>query len=198
MFVEYVFVPDRISNARFSVSALATANFAYYLLEGIETAPFYKEGREIPVLVKLAKNDITSVEDLENSFIQLENSVVPLRSFGEISLKQNEKVLYRYNRKDAKILQELNKPLEQTDSILSLKEQDIKEMLGDGLVLIIIVILLLYLVMGAQFESFVIPLFLMIALPPAFAGAFSFLYIFKTLNVFDFLLSAGLADKFFK
>ena len=181
---EYVFVPDRISNARFSVSALATANFAYYLLEGIETAPFYKEGREIPVLVKLAKNDITSVEDLENSFIQLENSVVPLRSFGEISLKQNEKVLYRYNRKDAKILQELNKPLEQTDSILSLKEQDIKEMLGDGLVLLIIVILLLYLVMGAQFESFVIPLFLMIALPPAFAGAFSFLYIFnQSLNI---------------
>ena len=181
---EYNFVPDRISNARFSVSALSTANFAYSILEGINAAPFYKEGREIPIHVKVKKDSIKSIEDLENSYIQIENNILPLRSFGKFELKQNEKILYRYNRKDAKILQNIKTEIEESETLISLKELDMKEMIGDGTLLVLIVILLLYLIMGAQFESFLIPIFLMIALPPAFAGAFFSLAIFnQSLNI---------------
>lgn len=182
---EYTFIPDRVANARFSVSALSTANVAYYLLEGIQSAPFYKDGRQIPILVKINKGDIKNIEDLEYSYIQMENSVLPLKNFGKIEIRQNEKILYRYNRKDAKILHNAVFEKEpESENIISLKANDINEMIGDGSVLIIIVVLLLYLILGAQFESFSIPLILMIALPPAFSGAFLFLFIFnKTLNI---------------
>lgn len=182
---EYTFIPDRVANARFSVSALSTANLAYSLLEGIQSAPFYKDGRQIPILVKINKDDIKTVDDLENSYVQLENSILPLKNFGRVEIKQNEKILYRYNRKDAKILHDAKFESEPADeNIISLKKNDITEMIGDGSILIIIVILLLYLVMGAQFESFSIPFILMIALPPAFSGAFLFLFLFnQTLNI---------------
>lgn len=182
---EYTFIPDRVANARFAVSALSTANIAYYLLEGIQTAPFYKDGRQIPILVKINKDDIKNIEDLEYSYIQMENSVLPLKNFGKIEIRQNEKILYRYNRKDAKILHNaiFQKELE-NENLISLKANDINEMIGDGSILIIVVVILLYLILGAQFESFSIPIILMIALPPAFSGAFLFLFIFnQTLNI---------------
>lgn len=182
---EYTFIPDRVANARFAVSALSTANIAYYLLEGIQTAPFYKDGRQIPILVKINKDDIKNIEALEYSYIQMENSVLPLKSFGKIEIRQNEKILYRYNRKDAKILHNaiFQKELE-NENLISLKANDINEMIGDGSILIIVVVILLYLILGAQFESFSIPIILMIALPPAFSGAFLFLFISnQTLNI---------------
>lgn len=178
---EYTFIPDRNVNARYSISTLSTASFAYNYLEGVKTSPFYKDGREIPIIVKLNDSDIKSVEDLQNSFIQLEQNSIPLRTLGKFEIRENEKILYRYNRKDAKII---SNPKENAQNLISLKELDIQEMLSDGVLLIIVVILLLYLVMGAQFESFSIPILLMLALPPAFSGAFLTLLIFnQTLNI---------------
>lgn len=178
---EYTFIPDRLANARFAISAVSTAELAYSLLEGINTTPFYQEGREIPIRVKLRKTDIKSIDDLENCFVQLEESYIPLRLLGNIELRENEKILYRYNRKDAKMI---SFPKNIDDKLISLKDNDISEMLGDGVVLLIVVILLLYLIMGAQFESFVIPVLLLIALPPAFSGAFFFITVFnQSLNI---------------
>lgn len=178
---EYTFVPDRNANARYSISALTTASMAYDYLEGTYTNPLYIEGREIPIIVKLYDGDIKSVDDLQNSFVQLDESSIPLRMLGNFELRQNEKILYRYNRKDAKII---SAPVTKDSALISLKQLDIDEMLSDGLLLIIVVLLLLYLVMGAQFESFSIPIFLMLALPPAFSGAFLSLVIFnQTLNI---------------
>jgi multidrug efflux pump subunit AcrB len=45
-------------------------------------------------------------------------------------------------------------------------------MIRGGLVLLAITIVLLYLSMGAQFESFFIPLILLLAIPPSFSRAF--------------------------
>ncbi len=62
--------------------------------------------------------------------------------------------------------------------------ENLKELKQNTVVLLFIVILLLYCVMGAQFESFTIPLFMLLALPPAFSGAFLFLFICsQTLNI---------------
>lgn len=178
---EYTFVPDRNANARYAISALSTASLAYNYLEGVYATPFYKDGREIPIVVKLNSSDIKNVEDLQNSFVQLQENTVPLRTLGKFEIRENEKILYRYNRKDAKIIVS---PTKDVSNLISLKKLDIDEMLSDGKLLIIVVLFLLYLVMGAQFESFSIPLLLMLALPPAFSGAFLFLLVFnQTLNI---------------
>lgn len=177
---EYTFLPDRLGNARFSVSALYTSSIAYNFLEGIEASSIYKNGIDIPIYVKAHDTENLSIKDLENIFVNIENESVPLKLLGSIEMQEKEKVLYRYNRKDAKLL--VN-PIDLTN-LLSLQDEQLKEMVGDGIILVFVVILLLYLVMGAQFESFSIPILLMIILPPAFSGAFLFLLICnQSLNI---------------
>lgn len=185
---ESIFTPDRLAGARFSVTAQYTAAIARNTLEGTYSVPFYEKGREIPVLVKIRDSDIQSLYDLENTNISLENSSIPLRILGTISEKSNEKVLYRFNRKDAKQLLNLSNLKHFTNNTENNFEfpgkQELKEMTNSSFYLLLITILLLYLIMGAQFESFIIPLLLLCALPPAFSGSFLFLAIFgKSINI---------------
>ena len=181
---ESVFTPDRLAAARFSVSAQYMAAVARNTLEGIYTLSYYENGREIPILVRFRDSDIRSLTDLENTLVQLENTYVPLRILGSISSQSNEKVLYRYNRKDAKQLLDFIPSNEKTLDLLSPGKIELTELTHNALFLIIITVLLLYLVLGAQFESFILPLVLLIALPPAFSGAlFALLVSGNSLNI---------------
>ena len=59
-----------------------------------------------------------------------------------------------------------------------------KEFFKSAAVLLAVVFLLLYCIMGAQFESFVIPLLMFVSIPPAFAGAFALLLLCnRSLNI---------------
>jgi multidrug efflux pump subunit AcrB len=184
MMAESVFTPDRLAAARFSVSAQYMAAVARNTLEGVYTLSYYEGGREIPILIKFRESDIRSVGDLENTLVQLENAYVPLRALGSISVKENEKVLYRYNRKDAKQLLNFIPPKDNPLDTVSPGKTELTEFAHNALFLLILTVLLLYLALGAQFESFAIPLVLLIALPPAFSGAFLALLITgSTLNI---------------
>lgn len=184
---EYVFTPDRLAGARFSISALNTATLARNSLEGVESMPFYTEGREIPVWVKFDEESFQNVEDFENIGVFLEESAIPLRLLGTVTQELNEKVLYRYNRKDSKILKPpfvFSEESAETEGLLSLQKLELQEMIGNSMYLLFVIIILLYLVMGAQFESFVIPALFLLSLPPAFSGALAVLGIFgKSLNI---------------
>ncbi|GHV62275.1 acriflavin resistance protein [Spirochaetia bacterium] len=190
---ESVFTPDRLAGARFSVSAQYMAAAARDALEGVFAVSYYEKGREIPLRVLFRSEDIASIEDLKNTLVPLAEDQVPLRILGSISGETREQVLYRYNRRDAKEIRlpvsENKKSADLTKANLILVNEmegcdlvspgavELKEMIHSGLLLIMVTILLLYLTMGAQFESFVIPLLLLISIPPAFSGAFLFLLI---------------------
>ncbi|GHV96193.1 multidrug ABC transporter [Spirochaetia bacterium] len=181
---ESVFTPDRLAGARFSVSAEYMAATARAALEGIYTLPFFEKGREIPILVAFRDTDLRSISDLENTLVLLENTYVPLRILGTIENKTNEKILYRYNRKDAKQIPYITLKQEMNIKAESPGRNDLQEMIHNAIFLLIIIVILLYLILGAQFESFIIPVLLLIALPPAFSGAFlSLLITANTLNI---------------
>jgi multidrug efflux pump subunit AcrB len=167
-----VFSPDRLALSRFSVSARHTAAAARDSLEGIYASSYYEGGREIPLLVKLRDEDMGSLEDLENTLIPVgAENPVPLRFFGSFTGERSEKVLFRHNRRDAK---EIRGPALQGEGLdlVSPGREDIEEMTKNGLFLLMITGILLYLSMGAQFESLVVPLVLLAAVPPACSGAF--------------------------
>jgi multidrug efflux pump subunit AcrB len=175
---ETAFTPDRVSAARYSISAQYMAAVARATLEGAYAAPFYEAGRTIPVLVKFRDEDISSLSDLENTLVRLEEAYVPLRVLGNLTRQENEKILYRYNRADAKIL--YNFPAEKLGANSALENpgrQELREMTVNGVYLLVVTVLLLYLVLGAQFESFIMPLLFLLALPPSFTGALLFLVI---------------------
>jgi multidrug efflux pump subunit AcrB len=168
-----VFSPDRLALSRFSVSARYTASAARDSLEGIYASSYYEEGREIPLLVKLQDEDMGSLEDLGNVLIPVaEGNPVPLRFFGSFSGERSEKVLFRYNRRDAKEIRGLGTPRGEGLDLVSPGRMDIGEMTKNGMFLLIITGILLYLSMGAQFESLLVPLVLLVAIPPACSGAF--------------------------
>jgi multidrug efflux pump subunit AcrB len=174
---DLAFVPDRLSLARFSLSAQYVARTARDVLEGIRES-YYEEGREIPLVIRLRKEDLKSPEDLGNTMIHVESGPIPLRFLGALGEEEGETVLYRYNRGDAKIFAfPLPRELETKYSVVSPGREEITEMIRTGLVLLAVTIVLLYLSMGAQFESFLVPLILLLAIPPSFAGAFFLLLI---------------------
>jgi multidrug efflux pump subunit AcrB len=168
-----VFNPDRLALSRFSVSARYTASAARDSLEGIYASSYYEGGREIPLLVKLRDEDMDSLEDLENIIIPTPaESRIPLRFFGSFTEERSEKVLFRYNRRDAKELRGPGVLKGEGLDLVSPGRADIDEMTKNGLFLLMVTGILLYLSMGAQFESLTVPLVLLAAIPPACSGAF--------------------------
>ncbi len=71
-----------------------------------------------------------------------------------------------------------------SENIISLEKEQLSELFGNTVILLVIVLFLLYFIMGAQFESFLIPLLMLFAIPPAFTGAFTALLIFnQSINI---------------
>lgn len=185
---DYSFVPDRIANSRFGLSAMYTASIVSGSLEGLDSSPFYENGLQIPVKVMLLDKDSNSIEKIKDVGVSLENgSMIPLRALGEIERKEQEKIMYRYNRKDAKIARLGNTAAFSASEgveIVNLQAEQIADMTGNAIFLLVGIVVLLYLVLAAQLENFVIPGVLLLALPPSFTGAFAALLVFgKTLNI---------------
>ncbi|MDR2135141.1 MAG: efflux RND transporter permease subunit [Treponema sp.] len=165
-------IPDRLALARFSLSAQFLAQTARDVLEGIR-GTYYEGGKEIPLVVKLRDGDLRSPENLGDTMVSLESGAIPLRLLGSMGEEERETVLYRHNRRDAKIFTfPLPEELEREFALVSPKAEETGEMIRLSFLLLAITLCLLYLSMGAQFESFLIPLILLLAIPPSFAGAF--------------------------
>jgi multidrug efflux pump subunit AcrB len=171
------FSPDRLALARFTLSAQHLARSARDALEGIRET-YYEGGKEIPLLIKLRDEDTGSLEALGETMLPLESGSVPLRLLGGMEEEQRETVLYRYNRRDAKIFNfPVPRDTEEAFGLISPQGEETREMIHGALFLLGITVCLLYLSMGAQFESFLIPLILLLAIPPSFAGAFFLLVV---------------------
>ena len=208
---EAVFVPDRSACARFSVSASQTASAAYAALEGAPSNVFYRNGRKIPIRVSFTAGTYTAVEDLMYTSVVSGNLAVPLFALGTIERRTNEKTLFRWNRKDAKKINNVKggklidsftaeqpsikasarinsfaakRPSIESVGLIPLRDMRMKELFKSAAVLLVIVFLLLYCIMGAQFESFIVPLLMFASIPPAFAGAFFLLFLCRrSLNI---------------
>lgn len=186
---QLVFQPDGLATSRFFTNGMEVALAANQLVAGVESAPFYQEGRRIPVRVKLSSGHQLSSSELAAMNVQLEKLRLPLGLLGSFTEKPAQEILYRSNRQPAVIVYhnealdavshgEVQKLAFQQDlKLLDLHHQESQEMVGNGTVLLVVALLLLYFIMGAQFESFLIPLLLLAALPPAFGGALALTWV---------------------
>jgi len=139
-----------------------------------------------PLGTKVFLKDIASVEIInappiithENKQRLITISVKPQgRTLGEVA-------------KDIQALVNENQPPANSDVVIGGAFQDQQETFRDLILLMLVASLLVYLTMAAQFESFVMPIIIMAALPFAFSGVFFALYLTNTSMSVNALIGA--------
>jgi multidrug efflux pump subunit AcrB len=178
--------PNREAAAYLGVSAADIAESLYTLSEGIVTSRLEIEGRPLDVRVSgQALSEFSGRPEalLENIPLRTpRGKIVYLGSLGRIERRESEAALARLDRsdvlyldlppsKDRKIAGAL-KEISAGFSWFERASESVFSRYRNSLLLnICLVLILLYMTMGAQFESFLLPLILMLTIPFSIAGS---------------------------
>jgi multidrug efflux pump subunit AcrB len=179
---ELRFFPNKEAAAYLSIPAAQIAETLYVLNEGVVASRLEIDGRLLEVRVtgqNMAYGD--PVHRLEQiPLITSRGKIVYLGSLGRIERKEAEASLARLDRSDViytDILTEKKIPAQVKEIAARLSwftqaDESVFNRYKNSLILyIILVLILLYMTMGAQFESFLLPLILMMSIPFSLAGA---------------------------
>ncbi|MDR2965862.1 MAG: efflux RND transporter permease subunit [Treponema sp.] len=168
--------PNREAAAFLAIPAAQIAETLYVLNEGVVASTLEIEGQPLDVRVmgySAASGD--SIRNLEHIPLKTpQGKTVYLGSLGRIERKEAEAALARLDRSDvlyADILSDKKLPAEINKSAAR-ADESVFSLYKNSLVLyVLLVLILLYMTMGAQFESFLLPLILMLSIPFSLAGA---------------------------
>ena len=180
---------------------------------------FLKSGKQYQVLAQVKKTDRDDPNDLKTLFVKdNKGQSVSLDNFINITEGSTPPTIYHFNRyKSATIsaglatdktvgdgIKEMQaiakKVLDPTFSTaLSGTSRDYQESSSNTSFAFLLALVLIYLILAAQFESFVDPFIIMITVPLALAGALLSLWIFgQTFNIFSqigMIMLIGLVTK---
>ena len=168
--------PNREAAAFLSIHSAQIAETLYVLNEGVAAATLEIEGHPLVVRVTgLSPSSGDPIRHLEQIPLKTpQGKTVYLGSLGRIERKEAESALARLDRSDVlyiDILTDEKIPAE-INKIISRADESVFSRYKNSLVLyILLVLILLYMTMGAQFESFLLPLILMLSIPFSLAGA---------------------------
>ncbi len=154
---------------------------------------------ETDIRVRLRKEQTSTIEKLEKLKVKSPNGFLEIGNLGDLSKDLAFSEIFRRNRKMSVEITFLPQPGREkilknyllsiqneynTTSSQTALERSFKEI---GMVFILAVILM-YLILGAQFESFTVPLLLLISLPLSLFGSLLLLFITgKSININSFL-----------
>ena len=195
---EYQVDFDREKLAVNGLNSTTAASFLSAAMNG-STMSFYREdGDEYDIRVRYAPEFRTSVEDIENIIIY--NNMgkgVRIKDLGTVVESLTPPSISRKNRERLITVSgvvangvALSDAVATTDVILETTDipselsieiggsyEDQQEMFGDLLMLLAMIIILVYIVMASQFESFMSPFVIMFSIPFAFVGVLLGLWI---------------------
>ena len=174
--------PNREAAAYLSIPAAQIAETLYILNEGAVAARLEIEGRPLDVRVT-GQNDYTvdPVRRLENVPLRTgQGKTVYLGSIGRIERREAEASLARLDRSDViyaditaagKLPVTVGKIAARYSWFTGAEDSAFGRYRNSLIVYVLLVLILLYMTMGAQFESFLLPLILMMSIPFSLAGA---------------------------
>ncbi len=195
---------EKAKNLGVSVQAVAqTLQFAY---GGVRYGYFTKQGKQYQIIGQVNRQNRDEPLDLKSLYVRNDRGVlIQLDNIVSTSEESSPPQLYHYNRYKAATvtaglapgktigdgIKEMQKIGEKVldDSFttgLSGPSRDFAESSSNTLFAFVLALVLIYLVLAAQFESFVDPIIIMITVPMALAGALISLWYFnQTLNIFS-------------
>ena len=162
------------------------------MLASREVTTYIDRGREYPVIVQAQQSDRTNPNDIDNIFIRSGNgqSLIPLRALLITSEEAASPELRRYDRLSSIILSaaladgyDLGSAIRfiqetaaetlppEANIAFSGQSQQYLETSAGVAVTFGLALLIVFLVLAAQFESFIHPLIIMLSVPLAIAGA---------------------------
>jgi multidrug efflux pump subunit AcrB len=181
-------IPNREAAAFLGVSAVEMAGTVYAASEGIVTGSLEIQGRRLDVRLKgdSGRNPMVFLETLPLPSAGEQAGPVFLGSLNRVERRETEAALARQDRSDVIYLDLVPSPGEEKKTAalaasataprklpgLSRADESVFSRYRSALILtIIMVLILLYLSLGAQFESFILPFILMLSIPFSLAGA---------------------------
>lgn len=210
---------DRLKATSLGVNEKDIADALNYAFSGGRTAYFLRNNKQYYVISQLALEDRNSPSDISGLYVRSNSGqMIQLDNLVKISENSNPPVLYHYNRyKSATIsanpangrtlgegIDEMKKIADKylDDSFttaLSGPSRDFAESSSNISFALILALLLIFLILAAQFESFIDPFIIMLTVPMAIAGGLLSLWIFdQTLNIFSeigLILLIGIVTK---
>jgi len=188
---------DPVMAERLGVSAGLVGNTVAYALRGSPLPRFSGPEREIEVWIRYEKADREELDDLlEFKVPTSAGTAVPIRTVTTKQVKKGETVLVRNNKRVAALIELELDPEQRKQAIANVQallreyelppgvsfdsDQEARK-IGDGTTDLIMAMVLasifIFLIMGFLFESFVLPLSVLPAIPLSFVGVWWFLYL---------------------
>jgi multidrug efflux pump len=177
-----------------------------YALSGQRMGYFYMNGKQYQILGEINRQQRNTPIDLQSIYLKsVDNNMIQLDNMVELNETVAPPQLYRYNRfNSATVSSGLNRGvtigqgLEEMDRIaketlnesfrtdLSGESKEFRESSSSLMFAFLLALVLIFLILAAQFESFKDPLVVMLTVPLAIAGALAFMYLTGiTMNIFS-------------
>lgn len=210
---------NRLKAAQLGISVQDIAQTLQLAYSNLRFGYFTKDGKQYQVMGQVTRIDRDDPDDLKNLYVRTASGqLISLDNVVTVQESTTPPSLYHFNRyKSAtisaglapgktvgdgiKVMQEISdKLLDETfTTSLTGTSRDYAESSSNTSFAFLLACILIYLILAAQFESFVDPLTIMFTVPLAISGAFISLYIFgQTINIFSqigMIMLIGLVTK---
>lgn len=210
---------DRLKASELGISILDISNTLQLALSGRRFGYFIRNGKQYQVIGQVDRKDRDAPLDLKSFYLRSrDGELIQLDNLVSIAEAANPPTIYHYNRLKSAVvsaglapgktigdgiaeMQRISdKVLDESFSTsLSGTSRDFAESSSNTQSAFLLALVLIFLILAAQFESFVDPFIIMITVPLALAGAVMSLYIFdQSLNIFSqigIIMLIGLVTK---
>ncbi|MEP6845895.1 MAG: efflux RND transporter permease subunit, partial [Panacibacter sp.] len=210
---------DRLKAKDMGLSTTDVAGAVQSAFSGRRLAYFIMNGKQYQVIGQVERSDRNKPTDISKLYVRNNRGEnIPLSAVVNLTESSSPPTLYHYNRFKAatisaslaegktigdgvQAMRDISAKLldESFQTSLSGPSRDFEESSSNTAFAFGLALMLIYLVLAAQFESFLDPLTIMLTVPLALAGALLSLYIFgQTLNIFSqigMIMLIGLVTK---
>jgi multidrug efflux pump len=210
---------DRLKASELGISILDISNTLQLALSGRRFGYFIRNGKQYEVIGQVDRKDRDAPLDLKSFYVRSRaGELIQLDNLVTISEAANPPTIYHYSRLKSAIvsaglapgktigdgIKEMNRIAKETldesfSTNLSGTSRDFAESSSNTQNAFLLALVLIFLILAAQFESFVDPFIIMITVPLALAGAVISLYVFdQSLNIFSqigIIMLIGLVTK---
>lgn len=210
---------DRDKASNLGVSTQNIGQTLQLALSGQRFGYFFMNGKQYQILGDLERSDRNKPLDLKSLYVRNnEGSMIQLDNLVTLSEETAPPQLYRYNRFVAATIsagltkgKTISQGLDEMDKIakstlddtfrtaLAGDSKDFRESSSSLMFAFMLALILIFLVLAAQFESFKDPLIVMMTVPLAVTGALIFMWYFDvTMNIFSeigIIMLIGLVTK---